>query len=554
MPPRPVATTTPARRFRKRLIWLLICAAAVYLIGNESVPLWDRDEPRYAQTSRQMLQSDDWVVPRFLDQVRTAKPPFIYWCQANAMKLLRSDGAFAARLPSAIAMVATIGVLAWWLRGHVGRRRAIWCTFIFASSGLVIAAGKMCLTDSVLLLWVTVAQICLYEIMSGRGTWMVWIAMGAAVGCAGLTKGPVVLGVMGTTLVLYYILGWKRRERARGLHGVDWGRSGVAIAIIAIICAPWVLLIHHREPQFLPRILGHDVLNRISSGLEGHKGPPGYYLLLIWVTYFPWSLFLPGAIAYAWRHRGDRLTRFALASVIGPWVMFEIVQTKLPHYVLPIFPWLALLTARMLVYADRPVRMELRNKPFLLAVTLWCGIVTLLCASPMFASLLMPTASVIVMLSLAIAAVGFEWSRSVFMAFRRGKPLLAGFAMGAGTLLIVGLAYGGFLPFVPDIQTSRRVAQILREEGATQLGSVIMIDYKEPSLAFYQGGTIREESNDQYLAQTNPLLWPRWIVLTRRIWDSQPPEVRGQLEPIGAVNGWWYPKGRRVEVLVVRKR
>jgi hypothetical protein len=94
----------------------------------------------------------------------------------------------------------------------------------------------------------------------------------------------------------------------------------------------------------------------------------------------------------------------------------------------------------------------------------------------------------------------------------------------------------------------------LREEGATHLGDAIMIDYKEPSLAFYQGGTIREESNDNYLAQTDPLRWPRWIVLTRRIFDGLPPDTRAKLQPIAAVDGWWYPRGRRVEVLVVRKR
>jgi len=158
------------------------------------------------------------------------------------------------------------------------------------------------------------------------------------------------------------------------------------------------------------------------------------------------------------------------------------------------------------------------------------------------------------MVSLAIAAVGFEWARSVFKSFRRGNPQIAAFAMGAGTLVIVALVYGGFLPSVSPIQTSRRVAEVLRAEGATRLGDAIMIDYKEPSLAFYQGGTIREESNDQYLAQTNPLLWPRWIVLTHRVWDSVPPDARARLQAVAEVEGWWYPKGRRVEVLVVRKR
>src|SRR4051812_18493680 len=99
---------------KRYLILVIIAAGALYLIGNDRVGLWDRDEPRYAQTSKQMLLSDppDWIVPRLLDKVRTAKPIFIYWCQAGSMWLLNSKGEFAARFPSAIAMTIALMVLA----------------------------------------------------------------------------------------------------------------------------------------------------------------------------------------------------------------------------------------------------------------------------------------------------------------------------------------------------------------------------------------------------------------------------------------------------------
>src|ERR1700753_3644925 len=99
----------------KAIILTLVAAAAVYLAGNGRVQLWDRDEPRYAQCSRQMLQSGDWVVPRLYDKLRFQKPPLIYWCQASAMKFLGSEGdagAFSARLPSAVAVLATLILLA----------------------------------------------------------------------------------------------------------------------------------------------------------------------------------------------------------------------------------------------------------------------------------------------------------------------------------------------------------------------------------------------------------------------------------------------------------
>src|SRR5438105_7927492 len=100
-------------RPQRYLIIVIIAAAALYLVGNSAVGLWDRDEPRYAQTSKQLLQSNppDWVVPHLLDNVRTAKPIFIYWCQAASMRLLGIND-WAARLPSALAMTGVLIVVA----------------------------------------------------------------------------------------------------------------------------------------------------------------------------------------------------------------------------------------------------------------------------------------------------------------------------------------------------------------------------------------------------------------------------------------------------------
>src|SRR5206468_1011124 len=126
---------------------------------------------------------------------REKKPVFIYWCQAAAMRVL-GDGAFAARLPSALFVTGTLVLLAVTLTRTVGPRRALWTTFIFGTSGLTIAAAKMCITDGVLILFVTAAQICLFALLRGGSGWATTVACGFAVGLGLLTKGPVVPGVM----------------------------------------------------------------------------------------------------------------------------------------------------------------------------------------------------------------------------------------------------------------------------------------------------------------------------------------------------------------------
>jgi hypothetical protein len=127
--------------------------------------------------------------------------------------------------------------------------------------------------------------------------------------------------------------------------------------------------------------------------------------------------------------------------------------------------------------------------------------------------------------------------------------------MGIGFLVFVAALMGVYLPRADFLRISPRVAQILKDHGATVPGQVIMIDYKEPSLAFYQGGTIREQRLNRFLVETPPQDWPRWIVLTDRIWRDTPAEIQAQWDILGSVRGINYAGGGRwVEVMVLQQQ
>jgi 4-amino-4-deoxy-L-arabinose transferase-like glycosyltransferase len=594
------------RRSTARLSALVIlAAAAVYLVGNASVCLWDRDEPRYAQTSRQMLASGDWVVPRLLDQVRTAKPVFMYWCQATAMALI-GDTVFAARLPSVVGMTLTLVLLGITLRRAIGGRRSLWTVFVLATSALSIAAAKMCVTDAVLLFFVTTTQLCVFYGWNRGMSWLGAVVMGVAMGLAGLTKGPVVLGVALMTLAAQAVLrmidiAWSirisepRRAETRRLGGVldyadaDLGRHGLsrrtgrwagcvlrygleklrsfrapgltlvmlAIVLALSINAPWLYLVHQREPNFLPTIIGHDVIERMKTGLEGHKGPPGFYLITIWFTFFPWSLLLPACMISAWKHRHLPPIRFALAWVIGPWVMFEIVQTKLVHYVLPVFPALAFLMADMLIRAAR--KRWFADRGFLRIVLVWGTIVILISLSPWLATLIFGAASLAALAAMIVLPLlAFEYARQVWLYFRANRALDAAAVMGIGMMLCMVVLFGLYLPNASYLRVSLQLAQVLKAAGATEPGDVVMIDYKETSLAFYQGGTIRPQPH-MYLMATAPPEWPRWVVISDAIWRRMPVEVRAQLEVVATAHGLNYAgkdADRRhiIDVHVLRNR
>lgn len=575
-------------RPRLLLFLLILASGGLYLLGNGSVALWDRDEPRYAQTSRQMLQSGDWVVPHYLDNVRTAKPALIYWCQASAMEVF-GDNAFAARFPSAVAVVLLLVILSWVLWRTLGPERAVWTVFLFATSGLVIAAAKMCITDAVLLLWATIAQLCLYAMWRGKFSWPIVVTLAAAIGLAGLTKGPVVLGFLAMTLIALGALRLIDRffppaiadegELLSANNASDFRsastvidyqvpakparlsvkpatvlvKTTVAILIVAAITLPWILMVNHRASTFLQTAVGHDVWDRMMTPLEQHWGPPGYYVLVVFLTFFPWSLLLPLTIGLAIRHRANPKIRFALSAVLGPWVMLECIRTKLPFYILPIFPPLAFLAADALVRCLHGEYDNLKSKTFVTVVGLWAGLIAVLASGTWLAMLAyhapLPWAAMG-----TISVLGILFGLTVFVFFKARRVAGGAVAMGTGAMILIAVIYGWYLPRADFLRISPRVAKILIAHGVTHPHQVIMLDYMEPSLAFHQGGTMRE-AGEVTLSHRSIAGFTPWMVVTSDIWKKAPPDIRGMFDVIANVHGLAYAdKGRWMDVMVIRRK
>ena len=543
----------------------ILLALFVYLIGNSSIPLWDRDEPRYTVASREMAQSGDWVRPTFLGEPRLNKPIFIYWLQAGSMTWL-GESPFAARLPSAIAMTLTLSMLAYVLPKIVGRRRAFWTVFVLGSSVLVISAAKIALTDAVLLLWITTAQLCLYAIWRGKGTWLTCAIFAAAIGLALLTKGPVVLAMLATTIAALAVLQWitpgrtQRRSFSGDSESMMLAVSGKVLMVLAIIAAiglPWVLAIEARQPGWLVSTIGGEVVKRGTAPMENHGGWPGYYATLIWATFFPWSIFLIAALVLGFKLRASPFTRFALAAVVGPWVMLEIYATKLPHYLLPAYPFLAFLVANVISLARRRLTNSVSDKPYMIAVSIGAGVVTLVALG----LVLIPAMSdgesgkhYFAMIAMMSFIIGSAWY-AVFKLSEK-RVVLAGAFMGLATMVGAVMLGVMYLPHTKALQVSERVARVLADNGGTgpsTAGKVVMVGYKEPSLGFYQGGTIREEEHADFLARTPQEKWPTWVVSDTTLWEAKPEQIKKQFKVLGRVRGLNVAQGPRADVTVLRR-
>ena len=529
---------------------LLVAALlSIYLLGNGRVPLFDRDEPRYAVTSRAMLESGDWVVPRFLGEVRTAKPPAIYWLQAAAMKALGTSE-FAVRLPGALACAATIGFLAITLPPLVGRRRAKWACFMLGTSVLVLGVAKVGVIDGVLLLCVATMQVALLRIVLSRGvtTWNA-VLLWTAVGAGGMLKGPVILGVLGMTLLAWWASRWIVSPSTTNTPG-PWSRQGrglfvrlrplVGLLIIALLCGPWLMMISIRAPDFLATAIGHDVATRSVSGLEGHGQPPGFHLLALFGTWFPWSVLLPATFLHAWRRRGHDTIRFALAACVGPWIMFELVVTKLPHYLLVIFPMLALLTADWLVITLNRIGRHGAFPPGMRTAGVIYAMVALAFAAapPLLGVFSWPATLICV-----------AWAFAMPVCWWRGRIAYAVIAAGAGLAVFVATAYVGWLGQSPMLNVSRRTADALHEAGAA---SAVMVHYKEPSLAWYaaERGIAVHEADEGVMKTA-----AGFAISTRRRLSSMPEEVRRRWEVREAINARLYNNElQAADVLILRSR
>lgn len=516
-------------RYWWRVAALLALALVIYLLGNNLFPLVDRDEPRYAQASRQMLESGDWITPRYLDELRLKKPILIYWLQASAMRLLGPTD-FAARLPSAIAAVLTLGVFASVGPRMVGQRRALWTVFIFATMLMPTYLAKVCMTDAVLNLFIAAAMLVLFAIWIGTvRPWML-IVMGLVIGASLLTKGPPVFLFLGMTLLALWVLGLTvSRETPslaiapRSLVPRVFLWTLVVLGLALGVCVPWVIALNDAHPGALQAMFMSEVVKRGSEAQEGHSGPPGFYFATFWATAFPWCLFWPAAIWNGWKRRHVPWIRFCLAAVLGPWVFLEIYQTKLPHYWLPSYPFVALLISDVLVRAIRGRVRDLSDKPFIIA----CGIVALLVSvgagglvyfvtlgdGPKFGGF---TAAAVLWIGITAGCWG------VFELIRRRQIARASVVMGLATWAVVTFAFSVFVPNASAFTLSKRVASALRSFGAAD---VRMIQYKEPSLAFYQGGTAREQSENM-LPDAQDSSAPAWIVIDADTYQRQPAPLR----------------------------
>ena len=312
-----------------------------------------------------MRQRHDYIVPFFNNQHRFDKPPLTYWAQLASYTVF-GENDFAARLPSVVAAALTAVAIFGWGRRIADDRVGWWAAAIFTLSLQTFIHAKAAVADMWLVLFVTTGHWAAWELIgrsksrtlnlqpsrqdpdqaSSRALW--WCSFYVSLALAFLAKGPIgwvpLLTVLATRIVY--------RDLAIAVRfKFLWG----TIAMLGIISLWAVPALIRTGGEFFRVGIGHHVIGRSFSAMEGHGGASfaayvlllPFYFVTVFASFLPWSVKLPKLVRRVWRTR-DFTDNYLALGVVIVFAIFTLVKTKLPHYTLPAFPLLALLLARQL--------------------------------------------------------------------------------------------------------------------------------------------------------------------------------------------------------------
>ncbi|MBB4952011.1 4-amino-4-deoxy-L-arabinose transferase-like glycosyltransferase [Agrobacterium vitis] len=461
----------------------LLCLLA-FVPGLLSLPPTDRDESLFAQASKQMVESGNYVDIRIQDKPRYQKPIGIYWLQAASVQLFQPDNKnsiWVYRLPSALGMTIAVlmtaalgSVLFTPTTGFIAALMLMGCT-------IVNVEARLATTDAALLAAITITQFALARAWCGSrkvaNCLLFWTALGAGV----LLKGPIILlPLVGTVLWLWWSekkLGWVLNLRP--LPGSIY---------LLLLASPWFIAISMASHgAFVEQSAGKDLLDKIWSGQNRGIVWPGFHLLIFPFMFFPASLFTYMALPDIWHQRKARAVAFCLGWIVPTWIVFELSLTKLTHYTMPTFPAFALLSAWVLVQGFPSLKSIVLKK---LIATCWLLIgIAYAIAFIVFAFRFGGSLTSSMSWYQIVASIGLVICQAFGLWFFRHRNFTKSLAIvSLGSLIFMDTVFSQTLPGLSNFWISSQVVQKVAAFSTCPDPRLITVDFDEPSIVLL-GGT-----------------------------------------------------------------
>jgi 4-amino-4-deoxy-L-arabinose transferase-like glycosyltransferase len=537
---------------RPRLALTILCLV-LWTPGVFSLPPLDRDESRFAQASKQMLETGNLIDIRFGPVPRYKKPVGIYWMQAAATEVAglgQHDWIWTYRIPSLLGALAAVWLTFWCAGAFLETGAALLAAALLGTTLLLTAEATIATTDAVLAACTLGVQGVLLRLYLAErekgppvGTGLA-LAGWAALGLGILVKGPVVPAVAALTVAGLSL--WDRD--ARWLRGC---RPLAGLGVVLLIVAPWLIAITLKSHgHFFEQSLGKDFAAKLQGGQESHGAPPGYFLALTTVSFWPAILFLLPALGAAWRLRADPAVRFLIVWLVPSWIMFELVPTKLPHYVLPVYPALAMLAAVWVAKAP--------------AIAAWWERVLFYAAPVQFAVGALALAAAPLVLT-TLYGEGTAWwlalPSAVFAGlciaalvsyFQRRTLTAAAFAVVSALSLYPAMSAGAG-PRLTQLWVSPRAAAAVKTLSRPGDPPPALAGYEEPSLVFLLGTETRQ-TNARGAADAGVSQGGLALVEDRErsAFLARLAELEADATEVGAVDGFNYSRGKQVHIRIYR--
>jgi len=316
-----------------------ICVSSVFLRLDKGA--MGNHEAYVAVTARQMLQSGEWVVPKFNGEVRLQKTPLCYWLVAGAEKITGSASEFVVRLPGALLAVLSAFAVFYFVSERLGFRTAVISTFVWSTTVCYIRYSHTARPEMTLCSFVAIAMLSFYSAIKTESRrkqiWFMlifWISFALAM----LAKGPAPLPLIAPALFLYFLFSrqWKLVPKLLPIAGT---------ILFLLIVLPWPIAVVKHLPNAL-EIWNREFISRAEGEYAAGSKPFYYYFKVIFVHFLPYSAFIPLA-AFApfykiWEKRRDAIWYHWLWFFGGIAVM-SLCGGKRQHYILPVMPAMAVM-------------------------------------------------------------------------------------------------------------------------------------------------------------------------------------------------------------------
>jgi len=337
---------------KKTILLIMICFLFLYILPLNIRPLVIPDEVRYAEIPREMLSSGDWIVPRLNGLLYFEKPVMGYWINGIAMKFF-GENEFSVRIASAVA-AGLSALIVFFLTSifFYSRRKGVIAASVYLTFLLVYALGVFSVLDGVFSFFLTACIGSFFLAWSYRKHpplyFFYLVLSGIFCGCAFLTKGFLAFAVPIIVIVPFLI--WEKKYKM--IFSASW----IPILTAIMVLLPWAVLIELKAPDFWNFFFWHEHIKRFFSESAQHKESFFFFFIILPGAMFPWSFLVPASVTGLWKNSlKNPLLRYAICWFVFPFILFSISSGKIPTYILPCFPALAILfSIGLMEYLKRP--------------------------------------------------------------------------------------------------------------------------------------------------------------------------------------------------------